>query len=259
MIRLGTIMLKCSTDPLGETSTLPVTTLLSPSLLPLIGIIEIKEVIVNSHSMDKGPINRREHWEQVYRTKGPLDLSWYQARPELSLDLIATVSRKESGLLDVGGGTSVLVDCLLDASYSQIGVLDISGAALAHTRARLGTRAGKIEWFEADVTRFEPPHRFDIWHDRAVFHFLTSADDRSRYVSTLRRTLAPGGHIIIATFTFDGPPKCSGLDVMRYDEEAIAAELGAEFQLRDVRHETHVRPWQTEQRFLYFSFDRQSR
>lgn len=214
--------------------------------------------MVKFNSMDKG-LNRREHWEQVYRTKGALDVSWYQARPELSLDLIAAVSRKDSALLDVGGGTSVLVDCLLDAGYSRIGVLDISGTALANTRARLGTRSTKVEWFEADVTRFEPPHRFDIWHDRAVFHFFTTADDRSRYVSTLRRTLAPGGHIIIATFAFDGPAKCSGLNVMRYDEQAIVAELGSEFQLRNVRRETHATPWQTEQKFLYFSFNRRLR
>jgi trans-aconitate methyltransferase len=111
-----------------------------------------------------------------------------------------------------------------------------------------------VEWFEADVTSFEPPHRFGVWHDRAVFHFLTAADDRQRYVATLLRTLQSGGHVIIATFALYGPPKCSGLDVMRHDERTIAAELGTQFALRDVRHETHVTPWKSEQRFVYFRF-----
>lgn len=200
-------------------------------------------------------MNRQEHWNQVYQTKGALDVSWYQARPAMSLDLIAAAEpRKDSGVLDVGGGASVLVDCLLDAGYSRLGVLDLSGAALAHSRTRLGGRAADVEWFEADVTTFEPPHRFGVWHDRAVFHFLTAPEDRQRYVATLLRTLQPGGHVIIATFAPDGPPKCSGLDVMRHDERTIAAELGPQFALREVRCETHRTPWDSEQHFIYFRF-----
>jgi hypothetical protein len=126
--------------------------------------------------------------------------------------------------------------------------------ALAHSRSRLGTRASTVEWFEADVTSFTPPHRFGLWHDRAVFHFLTASDDRRGYIAALRRTLQPGGSVVIATFSPDGPPKCSGLDVIRYDERSILLELGAEFQLQEVRRERHVTPWQSEQRFIYFRF-----
>lgn len=200
-------------------------------------------------------MNRQEHWNQVYQTKGTDDVSWYQRRPDLSLALIAASSvSKDAGIIDVGGGASTLVDFLLDDGYSRLAVLDLSGAALSHSRSRLGARAGGVEWFEADVTSFEPPHRFGLWHDRAVFHFLTAADDRRGYVATLRRTLQPGGTVVLSTFALDGPPKCSGLDVMRYDEQAILAELGAEFLLQEVRRETHITPWQTEQRFIYFRF-----
>lgn len=198
-------------------------------------------------------MNRNAHWNHVYQTREPGDVSWYQHRPDLSLALIAASGvSKDAGVIDVGGGASVLVDCLLDDGYTHLAVLDVSGAALNHSRSRLGARAGTVEWFEADVTSFEPPHRFGLWHDRAVFHFLTGADDRRGYVATLHRTLQPGGTVVISTFALDGPAKCSGLDVVRYDEQAISAELGPEFQLQEVRRETHVTPWQSEQRFIYF-------
>ena len=200
-------------------------------------------------------MNHNEHWNRTYQAKGPGEVSWYQRRPDLSLALIAASGvSKDAGVIDVGGGASVLVDCLLDDGYRQLAVLDVSGAALNHSRSRLGARAGTVEWFEADVTSFEPPHRFGLWHDRAVFHFLTGADDRRAYLATLHRTLQPGGTVVISTFALDGPAKCSGLDVVRYDEQAMAAELGPEFQLQEVRRETHVTPWQSEQRFIYFRF-----
>lgn len=200
-------------------------------------------------------MNRKEHWNRVYQTKGSQDVSWYQRRPDLSLELIAaSIESKDAGIIDVGGGPSTLVDFLLDAGYTGLAVLDLSGVALSQSRSRLGARADSVEWFEADVTAFEPPHRFGLWHDRAVFHFLTASEDRRGYVATLRRTLRPGGAVIISTFALDGPPKCSGLDVMRYDEQSVLAELGAEFRLREVRHETHVTPWQSEQRFICFRF-----
>lgn len=200
-------------------------------------------------------MNRQQHWNKVYETKGVPEVSWYQQRPDLSLALItASGLGKDAGIIDVGGGASTLVDCLLDAGFTRLAVLDLSGAALTQGRARLGARAAAVEWFEADVTAFVPPHRFGLWHDRAVFHFLTVADDRRRYVATLRQTLQPGGTVIMATFALDGPPKCSGLDVMRYDEQSIVGELGAEFTLQEVLRETHVTPWQSEQRFIYFRF-----
>ncbi|MEX0734336.1 MAG: class I SAM-dependent methyltransferase [Steroidobacteraceae bacterium] len=203
-------------------------------------------------------MNRQDHWNQVYREKGPQKLSWFQRRPELSLAIIESSGiEKDAGVIDVGGGTSALVDSLLDGGYQRIAVLDISGAALDQSRSRLGTRADAVEWYEADVTTFEPPHRFGLWHDRAVFHFLTESEDRRAYVATLRRTLQPDGTVVISTFAIDGPPKCSGLEVVRYDADSMCAELGAEFQLQEVRREIHVTPWQTEQRFIYFRLQRQ--
>ena len=204
-------------------------------------------------------MNRQEYWNQVYQTKGSQDISWHQRRPDLSLALIAASAvGKDAGIIDVGGGASTLVDFLLDDGHTRLAVLDLSGVALSHSRTRLGARADGVEWFEADVTSFQSPHRFDLWHDRAVFHFLTTAEDHQRYMATLRRTLHPGGTVVLSTFALDGPPKCSGLDVMRYDESSILAELGAEFQLQEVRRETHVTPWQSEQHFIYFRFQWQN-
>src|SRR5450756_1683277 len=210
-------------------------------------VVQIRLAVSTEHHH----MNRQEHWNQVYQTKGTDDVSWYQRRPDLSLALIAASGvSKDAGVIDVGGGASALVNFLLDDGYTRLAVLDLSGAALSHSRSRLGARASTIGWFEADVTSFVPPRRFGLWHDRAVFHFLTAADDRRGYVATLRRTLQPGGSVVISTFALDGPPKCSGLDVMRYDEPSILAELGAGFQLQEVRRETHITPWQSEQRFI---------
>ena len=207
-------------------------------------------------SRDTPLMTRKQHWEVVYRTDGPTDVSWFQVRPDISLELIAaTNAPRDGGIIDAGGGASTLIDYLLDAGYSRLAVLDLSTAALAHARARLGDRAAAVEWFEGNVTSFDPPHRFAVWHDRAVFHFLTDLSDRRGYVATLLRTLQPGGHVVLATFAPDGPPKCSGLEVVRYDEASMTAELGPGFVLRDSRRETHTTPWQTEQRFIYFRFE----
>ena len=202
-------------------------------------------------------MNRKDHWEQVYQTKAPDDVSWFQTRPAISLKLIESSGvGKDAGVIDVGGGASVLVDFLLDAGFSKLAVLDLSAAALEHARRRLGKRADSVEWLEADVTTFEPPRRFGLWHDRAVFHFLTDKADRQKYVETLKRTLTSNGHVIIATFAIDGPLKCSGLDVARHDAPSISAELGAGFRLVEQVDETHTTPWGTEQKFSYFRFAR---
>jgi 2-polyprenyl-3-methyl-5-hydroxy-6-metoxy-1,4-benzoquinol methylase len=202
-------------------------------------------------------IDRKQHWTDVYQQKAADDVSWYQPRPELSLEMIqATGVAKDAGVIDVGAGASMLVDCLLEDGYSSLGVFDISGPALSQARARLGERGADVEWFEGDVTSFEPPHRFAVWHDRALFHFLTEPDDRRAYVAALQRTLQPAGHVIIATFAADGPSKCSGLPVIRYNEASIGAELGTGFVLRESRLETHTTPWQAEQRFSYFRFQK---
>jgi len=202
-------------------------------------------------------MNRKEHWNQVYQTKAPDDVSWFQTRPAISLQLVeASGVGKDEGVIDVGGGASVLVDFLLDAGFTKLAVLDIAAAALQHAKQRLVARAGSVEWFEADVTGFNPPHQFKLWHDRAVFHFLTEEADREKYVQTLQRTVTTDSHVIIATFASDGPLKCSGLDIARYDAPGICAELGSGFRFVEQVDETHVTPWSGEQEFSYFRFTR---
>lgn len=197
----------------------------------------------------------KDHWNQAYEANPPDDVSWFQREPTLSLQLINRArNAKSGGVIDVGGGASVLVDHLLDAGFENMAVLDISGAALNHARKRLGPRAGQITWFEADITVFQSPRQFAVWHDRAVFHFLTEKADRQKYVEALKRALMPAGNVIIATFAIDGPQKCSGLPVARYDAASITAELGGDFRLVEETREIHVTPWQTEQKFDYFRF-----
>jgi SAM-dependent methyltransferase len=198
----------------------------------------------------------KAHWEQVY-ADGYEDVSWFQARPDLSLRLIKSSGiAKDAGIIDVGGGASSLVDFLLGKGYSPVAVLDISPTALRYARDRLGARARSVNWFEADVTTFDPPRRFGLWHDRAVFHFLTDAAQRQAYMRTLRRTLAPGGTVIIATFAIDGPTRCSGLPAERYDAGKISAELGLEFSLTHEAREVHHTPSGSDQAFTYFHFRR---
>lgn len=200
---------------------------------------------------------RKTHWEQVYRDKSPLQVSWYQAAPTLSGDLIrAARIAADAPLIDVGGGASTLVDWLLEQGYRDITVLDISAQAHAHAQQRLGERARNIQWIEADVTRFMPPHRYRLWHDRAVFHFLTEAADRARYRAALECALEPDGEAIIGTFAPGGPERCSGLPIVQYDAQRIQAELGAGFVLLETRAETHRTPAGKEQLFNFFRFGR---
>lgn len=198
-------------------------------------------------------MDRKQHWEALYQAQAPEEASWHQQRPQVSLELIAAAGiSKDAPILDVGGGASRLVDCLLDSGYTRPAVLDIASAALAHARQRLAGRASQVEWFEADVTAFAPPHRFQLWHDRALFHFLTAAADRQRYLAVLKRTLAPGGRVILATFAVTGPEHCSGLPVARYDAATITAALGKGWQLLEQRDERHATPQGATRRFSYF-------
>jgi len=202
-------------------------------------------------------MNRQDHWERVYADMAPEGVSWYQARPALSLELIAAAGiRAKDPVIDAGGGASTFVDCLLDSGFSAVTVLDLSAEALMRARARLGARAARVQWMQQDVTHFRPPTQFTLWHDRAVFHFLVEAVDRASYVDSLRHCLAPGGTAIIATFAPDGPDKCSGLPVMCHNEASLQRELGPEFGLEEVRRESHLTPWRSEQRFLYARFRR---
>ena len=197
-------------------------------------------------------MERKAHWEQIFRTKALEAASWYQPRPETSLRLIAATGLgPDARILDVGAGAATLVDALLDAGYDRLGVLDVSGTALAKARRRLGDRAGQVEWFEADVTRFRSPHPWDLWHDRAVLHFLTEAEDRRRYQAVLLGSIVSGGHAIIATFGPEGPTSCSGLPVRRYDPARLQATLGDEWDLVEHFLEDHTTPSGAVQQFLY--------
>lgn len=202
-------------------------------------------------------IDRKSHWDRVYSSQGEAGLSWYQSEPRLSLELIRDVAPSSGGrLLDVGGGSSVLVDYLSDLSFEKIAVLDISEAALNLSKARLGERAAKVEWIAADITKSEELGLFDVWHDRAVFHFLTDAEDRHSYVDLARRTIPAGGHLILACFADDGPKRCSDLDVRRYNADSLSAELGEGFsRIRETR-ERHLTPWGSSQSFVYGVFRR---
>lgn len=198
---------------------------------------------------------RKSHWERVYRDKSPLEVSWYQTAPTLSWELIrASGIEPDAPLIDVGGGASTLVDHLLDHGFSAVSVLDISAQALDHAQRRLGERAGRVHWTEADVTRFEPPQCYRLWHDRAVFHFLTETADRERYRTVLARALAPGGQLIMGTFAPGGPERCSGLPIVQYDAARMQAELGVDFVLQETRTETHRTPAGKDQLFNFFRF-----
>ena len=203
-------------------------------------------------------MDTKTHWEQLYETKAPNQVSWYQAQPDMSLHFIhRTGVDKLSHILDVGGGASTLVDHLLAEGFQHISVLDISRTALHEAQERLGPQAENVTWIEADITQAAlPPTSFDVWHDRAVFHFLTDAESRRRYTDVLRHALRRDGHLIMATFALDGPTRCSNLDVVRYSSKALLGELGADFELVHCARETHITPSGREQKFIYCWFRR---
>jgi hypothetical protein len=197
-------------------------------------------------------MNTREHWETAYKSKSDQELSWTQSEPNISLALITEVC-PAGRVIDVGGGASVLSARLLDRGYT-VAVLDISQTAIGRTHSQLGDRAMQIQWIAADVTANPDLGTFDLWHDRAVFHFLTTVSQRTAYRDLLERTVPVGRHVVIATFALDGPEKCSGLEVRRYDGPALAAELGPGFALLKDVPETHVTPWGARQSFQYSVF-----
>jgi len=200
-------------------------------------------------------LDRKAHWERIYRDKEESDTSWFQPRPETSLALVeATGEPVDAPFIDVGGGTSRLVDHLLERGWKNLCVLDISGTALEKSRQRLGPRADSVQWLEADLLEADLPGPWRIWHDRAVFHFLTDEDARQRYLQQLRRHLAPGGHLVIATFGPEGPEACSGLPVRRYSPGQLAEVLGNRFELEETREELHRTPAGKEQSFVYCRF-----
>lgn len=198
-------------------------------------------------------MSSKQHWEQVYTRKAADAVSWYQPHALRSLELIRrALPDTDTGIVDVGGGASTLVDDLLQAGYARISVLDLSGHALALSRERLGAQAARVSWYEGDVTRLNlPPASADLWHDRAVFHFLVEDADRRAYVEQARRTLKPGGLLVVATFADDGPQQCSGLPVQRYSATTLAAEFSPCFQLLHTEDEDHLTPAGNRQHFVY--------
>src|SRR5512135_60547 len=203
-------------------------------------------------------LERKAHWEDIYSNKGETGVSWYQSEPRLSLELIGAVAPAEGGrIIDVGGGASVLVERLLDLPFGKVAVLDISETALGKAKSRLGGRAERVEWIAADVIEIGNLGTFDVWHDRAVFHFLTDAADRKKYVELARRTVPEGGYLIIATFADDGPKRCSNLAVCRYNAASLGVELGKGFSLVREAREAHTTPWGSPQAFFYGVFRRQ--
>jgi len=204
---------------------------------------------------EKFSFNRKEHWEKVYAKKSPSEVSWYQIHPGISLELIRLTEIAQSDkIIDVGAGASVLVDKLLETGHTDISVLDISSKAIDHAKDRLGDRSGKVTWIVTDITEFEPSHQYNLWHDRAVFHFFTDENDRHKYIEVLKKTLKSGGHLILSAFFLEGPPKCSGLNVERYDIEKMQKELGSDFEFISSKRESHVTPWQAKQEFIYGYF-----
>jgi SAM-dependent methyltransferase len=205
-----------------------------------------------------GDASRQAHWENVYTTKRENEVSWFQQSPAPSLELIVQAgATSKSAIIDIGGGASRLVDHLVEQGFEDVTVLDLSGAALAAAKSRLGTGAERVNWIVADATTWEPVKSYEIWHDRAAFHFLTDTSDRAAYVDRLGRGLKIGGHAIIATFALDGPEKCSGLPVARYDSASLGRTLGTAFKRVHTQRHEHVTPWDSRQNFQFSVFRRE--
>jgi len=198
-------------------------------------------------------MDARSHWENVYTTKAPEAVSWYRLHLEKSLEIVERVaSDRSAAIIDVGGGESTLVDDLLARGYQNVAVLDVSPTAIDVAKRRLGRAADSVQWIVGDITSVElPSSAYDVWHDRAVFHFLTEKEQRAAYARQVARGVKPGGYVLVSTFGPEGPTKCSGLEVVRYDAESLHAEFGVRFRLLESLKELHETPLGTTQQFLY--------
>jgi 2-polyprenyl-3-methyl-5-hydroxy-6-metoxy-1,4-benzoquinol methylase len=203
-------------------------------------------------------MNRDRHWENVYKTKSPEEMSWYEPHLATSLEwILEAAPSHSSSIIDVGGGASTLADDLHARGFRSLTVLDISPTAIARSQERLGTAAGDINWIIGDVTHCSlPDAAFDIWHDRAVFHFLTEQEEKASYVKQLANSMKPSGQVIIATFSINGPRSCSGLTVSRYDTPSLQKEFGADFKIVKSETITHQTPSGAVQEFLYYRIAR---
>lgn len=200
---------------------------------------------------------KQQHWNEVYAIKAADKVSWFQPRAEISMHLIAAAGATEnSAIIDIGGGSSVLIDHLLDAGFVDVTVLDISERALIGSKDRLGARATDVHWIVSDVLSWSPARSYDVWHDRAAFHFLTDDRDREAYRATLLKALHPRGTLIVGTFAEDAPERCSGLPVRRWSADGLAAELGSDFRLIESVREDHRTPWGAIQPFTWARFER---
>jgi ubiquinone/menaquinone biosynthesis C-methylase UbiE len=205
-------------------------------------------------------MDHQAHWDKVFATRQSIEVSWHQATPVRSIELLREAgANPKTDIIDVGGGDSTLVDAVVSGDLGRITVLDISAAALDRARARLGLRASEVTWLHADVTRVDLSAKsFDVWHDRALFHFLTTPVERARYIATAKAALRPGGFLLIATFAADGPTRCSGLDVARYSIGELVREFGDDYMLRRDCTDVHRTPAGVEQRFTVAMFERRA-
>ena len=202
-------------------------------------------------------LERQAHWQNVYQTKDEQTVSWFQERPDISLDLIhATGVDTGAPIIDIGGGASRLVDALISEGFNAVSVLDLSEKALETSKARLGAEGAQVQWIVADVTRWQPSQAYDVWHDRAALHFLTDPKDRAAYVERVLKSVRFGGHVIVGTFAPDGPERCSGLPVVRHDAASLGELLGSSFALADTRRHDHQTPSGAIQKFQFSRFQR---
>lgn len=201
--------------------------------------------------------NRKTHWEDIYGSKAITEVSWYESKPLTSLSLITEAKRsKEAKIIDVGGGDGFLVDCLLDLGYKNLTVLDISSKAIERAKIRLKNRASQVQWIISDITSFQPSQKFDLWHDRAAFHFLTTDEEINKYIEIASEAISRGGTLILGTFSLTGPLKCSGIEIKRYDINMIQQKFQNTFELENSFQIDHPTPFGTEQNFLFCRFVR---
>ena len=200
-------------------------------------------------------LDRRQYWDNIYQNRQPDEVSWFQPTPVTSLDFIkSTRLSKKAAIIDIGGGESFLVDHLLDEGFKNITVLDVSDAAIRHGRQRVGENGKLVKWIVTDIVDFEPEEKYDLWHDRATFHFLTNENDIEKYRQIVRRAVKPKGYMVIGTFSDMGPQRCSGLEIHQYSESSMIEQFSADFELLECTRVDHLTPYQTVQNFLFCCF-----